>query len=67
MAAVLIIALILGAGYLVSLRIWPNTYCRRCNGGGRNPGSTRRRFGTCRACGSSGRKPRGGTRMLNRR
>lgn len=67
MAAVLIVVLAVSAFYYVSLRIWPHTYCRRCSGGGRNRGSTRSRFGTCRACGGSGRKPRLGNRMITRR
>jgi DnaJ-class molecular chaperone len=67
MLQLLIAALIFSAGYYVSLRVWPHTYCRRCGGSGRNTGSSRRRFGTCRACGGSGRKPRAGTRMLSRR
>ncbi|HET9969818.1 MAG TPA: hypothetical protein VFQ68_16405 [Streptosporangiaceae bacterium] len=67
MAAVLVVALVLGAAYVVSLKIWPETYCRRCEGGGRNAGSNRKRFGRCRACGGSGRKPRLGTRMITRR
>jgi hypothetical protein len=67
MGVLVVIALLCGAGYYVSLRVWPSTYCRGCKGGGRNAGSTRKRFGTCRRCGGSGRKPRLGTRMLERR
>jgi DnaJ-class molecular chaperone len=63
---VLIVAALAAAGYYVSLRIWPWTYCRRCEGGGRNAGSNRRRFGTCPACGGSGRKLRLGARALER-
>lgn len=58
---------IIALGYYASLRIWPDTFCRRCGGGGRNTGSNRKRFGTCGRCGGSGRKPRLGTRMLDRR
>lgn len=54
------------AGYLVSLRIWPQTYCRKCEGGGRNAGSSRKRFGSCRKCGGSGRKQRLGNRVFSR-
>lgn len=60
-------ALIWAAGYYISLRIWPETTCRRCGGGGRNAGSTRRRFGRCRHCGGSGRKQRFGNRFVTRR
>lgn len=67
MAVLLILAAIIGVCYYVSLRIWPYRPCRRCEGGGRNAGSNRRRFGTCPACGGSGRKLRTGARMLERR
>ena len=57
-------ALIAAGAYLLSLRIHPYTYCRRCNGTKRNRGSTRRRFGTCRKCGGTGRTERLGHRIL---
>lgn len=59
--------LIWAAGYYISLRIWPETSCRRCGGGGRNAGSTARRFGRCRRCDGTGRKPRLGTRVLGKK
>jgi hypothetical protein len=55
-----------GTGYLVSLRLWPETRCGRCEGSGRNAGSTSKRFGRCRSCAGSGRKPRLGTRIISR-
>jgi hypothetical protein len=64
MSGVIVIGLVAAAVYYVSLRIHPHTYCRRCQGGGRNAGSTRQRFGFCKRCGGSGRKPRFGTRFL---
>ncbi len=67
MAVLIVAALACGAGYVVSLRIWPETSCRRCGGGGRNRGSTSKRFGKCKRCAGTGRKPRLGTRMLERR
>jgi hypothetical protein len=55
---------VIAAGcYLASLKIWPWTYCRRCQGGGRNSGSNSKRFGLCRRCGGSGRKLRLGNRV----
>lgn len=54
-------------GYCASLKIWPWTYCRRCQGAGRNAGSNPKRFGLCRGCGGSGRKKRLGARMIDRR
>ena len=65
MAVLIIAALICGGGYLASLKIWPETSCRRC-GGGRNRGSTSKRFGRCKRCAGSSRKPRLGTRILDR-
>lgn len=66
MLQLLIIAAIAAGCYLVSLKPWPWTYCRRCQGGGRNPGSSRKRFGLCRACDGTGRKKRLGARILER-
>jgi len=69
MAAALLIlaAIVCGAGYWVSLKVWPLTKCGRCEGSGHNAGSTSKRFGMCKQCGGTGRKPRAGTRMLGRR
>lgn len=67
MGVLIIAAAVCGAGYYVSLKIWPETSCRRCGGSGRNAGSTARRFGRCKRCGATGRKPRLGTRILTRR
>jgi DnaJ-class molecular chaperone len=65
--ALIVIAAACAAGYYVSLRIWPETSCKRCGGSGRNAGSTARRFGRCKRCAGSGSKPRLGTRILTRR
>jgi len=67
MGALNAIGLLCGAAYYASLRIWPETSCRRCGGGGRNAGSNARRFGRCKRCGGSGRKPRLGTRVLGKK
>ena len=67
MLEVLVLAAVIAGGYWGSLRLWPWRPCRRCDGGGRNAGSNRRRFGTCPACGGSGRKLRLGARMIERR
>jgi hypothetical protein len=64
--ALIVIAVLCGAGYYASLRIWPETSCRRCGGGGRNAGSNARRFGRCKRCEGSGRKLRFGNRILSR-
>ena len=39
MAVLVVAAFACGAGYLISLRIWPETKCGRCDGSGRNAGS----------------------------
>ena len=67
MAVLVVAAFACGAGYLISLRIWPETKCGRCDGSGRNAGSTAKRFGKCKRCAGTGRKPRAGTRILDRR
>ena len=62
MAVVLIIAAVIGVSYYVSLRIWPYANCRRCEGGGTNAGSNRKRWGRCGRCGGTGRRLRFGAR-----
>jgi DnaJ-class molecular chaperone len=66
-AVLILAAIVCGAGYYISLKVWPETSCKRCDGSGRNAGSTAKRFGQCRRCDGTGRKPRAGTRMLERR
>jgi DnaJ-class molecular chaperone len=65
MATLIVIALILGAGYLVSLRIHPLKRCPVCKGTGRHFGSV---YGyahrRCRHCGGFGRKDRLGTKIF---
>jgi DnaJ-class molecular chaperone len=55
-----------GVAYYISLRRHPYTPCRRCEGSGRNSGSSRIRFGTCGKCGGSGRRQRFGRRFILR-
>jgi hypothetical protein len=64
MTALIIILVLLGAlGYWrVSLRLWPNAACRKCNRGGKNAGSNSKRWGSCRKCGGSGKRTRVGAR-----
>ena len=56
-------ALLLWAG---SPCLWPFTPCGRCRRDRRQPGSTSRRFGTCRRCGGSRRVQRRGSRIVRR-
>src|SRR5204863_364413 len=51
-------------GYYLSLRIWPDTACRKCGGSGRNAGSNEKRWGYCRKCKRSGRQWRLGVRLF---
>lgn len=43
-----LLAIAVAAGWAVSLYFWPFRDCRRCRGSGRNRGSNRRRYGTCK-------------------
>lgn len=53
--------------YYLSIKIWPYKPCPRCSGGGRNAGSTWKRFGMCGRCGGTGRCERLGTRLFLRK
>lgn len=65
MTALIIIALILGAGYLVSLRIHPLRRCPVCRSTGRHFGSFYTgSYRRCRACDGTGRKDRLGTKVF---
>lgn len=66
MGTVLIIAVVMAVSYYVSLRVWPWRNCGRCQGSGRNAGSTAKRYGRCKKCGGTGRQVRPGARMVNR-
>jgi DnaJ-class molecular chaperone len=65
MAILIVICIIAGIGYYLSLRIHPLTKCKVCNGGGRHFGTVytyaQRR---CRKCGGSGRQDRLGVRLF---
>lgn len=50
--------------YRFSLVLYPYTRCPRCKGSGRNDGSNRKRWGSCRKCGGSGKRERFGRRVL---
>jgi len=63
---VLVIA-IAGGSWLVSLRLWPYTFCRRCRGGGRNSGSNSRRHGRCKKCKGKPERLRPGARLVRSR
>jgi len=65
MVVLVLLLIVVVGGYLVSLRLFPLTYCRTCGGSRRSPGSSRKRFAMCRSCGGTGRKRRLGARLMN--
>ena len=65
MGTLIVIALIAGLGYLVSLRIHPLRRCPVCKMTGRHCGSVYSYgFRRCRACGGTGRKDRLGAKIF---
>lgn len=60
-----VIILLVFAGRVLTLYLWPYRPCRRCEGSGRNPGSKRARFGQCRHC-DGGKRIRLGARTVHR-
>lgn len=65
MAALIVIALIAGAGYLISLRIHPLKRCPVCKMTGRHFGAIYSYgYRRCRACGGTGRKDRLGAKIF---
>ena len=65
MSVFLAIVLIAAFGYYLSLKIYPRTKCKRCDGGRRHYDlvySERRHL--CPECGGSGRRERLGTRLF---
>ena len=65
MAAFIVIALIAGAGYLISLRIHPLKRCPVCKMTGRHFGAIYSYgYRRCRACGGTGRKDRLGAKIF---
>jgi len=66
MGVVILLGLAAAAGYAGSLYVWPFRPCGKCQGTGRNKGSSRRRFGHCARCGGSGRRRRLGAKAVHR-
>jgi hypothetical protein len=64
---VVVLALIVAvAVWATRVLLWPFGPCRRCDGSGKNIGSTGRRWGTCRKCKGSGRRQRLGSKLVRR-
>jgi hypothetical protein len=66
MGAMILVALAAAAVWAGSLYLWPFGPCLRCNGTGRNSGSSGKRFGECRRCRGSGRRRRLGAKTIHR-
>lgn len=63
---VVLVLLLAGVGYAVSLYVWPLRPCPRCKGERVNRGSTGRRFGLCKRCAGTGRTRRLGATAVHR-
>ena len=63
---VILLIIAVGAGYAVSLYLWPIRNCPRCHGTRINPGSTSRRASMCRRCSGTGRIRRIGATAVHR-
>lgn len=61
-----VLVLVAAGGWALSLLVHPFTSCRRCNGTGRNTGSTGRAYGRCRSCKGKPERLRFGARLLGR-
>ena len=65
MAILIVIAVVLVVGYVVSVKRHPFTACRWCNGGNKHKGAVfRYGFRPCTHCNGSGRKRRLGAQVL---
>ncbi len=63
---VILLIIAIGAGYAVSLYIWPVRACPRCHGTRVSRSSTGRRISTCRRCSGTGRIRRIGATAVHR-
>ena len=65
MTILLVLAVVLVVGYLISIKVHPFTTCRRCNGTNRHKGAIYTySFRRCRRCDGTGRKERFGARVF---
>lgn len=62
--SVVVVLVVLASSWFVRVWLWPFAPCGRCDGSGRNIGSTGKRFGTCRKCKGSGRRQRLGSKRV---
>lgn len=61
-----VLVLVAVGGWVVSLLWHPFTTCGRCNGTGRNAGSTGRAYGRCPRCKGKPERLRFGGRLIGR-
>ena len=63
----IVLAVLVAAGWW-AWHAWRHPWgpCPRCDGGGRNAGSTGRRFGDCKRCGGTGRHLRVSARVVHK-
>ena len=54
------------AVWVVRAYFWPFAQCRRCKGAKTNPGSSKKRFGTCKKCGGTGMRQVLGSKQVHR-
>ena len=66
MAVILLALLIAAALWAVSLLKWPFRPCGKCQARGTNPGSSRKRWGTCKRCHGSKQVRRFGATAVHR-
>ncbi|MDN5855978.1 MAG: hypothetical protein L0K86_24690 [Actinomycetia bacterium] len=62
MQTLLLVAVVLAAGYLLACAVWPYTACGRCRGTGKRRSPTGRAWRPCRPCRGTGRRVRAGRR-----
>jgi hypothetical protein len=62
--ALIVIAIIAAAGYLIHCAIWPYRACTKCDGHGKYPAPNGRTWRYCRHCDGIGGKIRPGRRAL---
>lgn len=63
---VFLIIVAAGAAWTVRAYFWPMAPCRRCRGAKTNPGSGKKRFGSCKGCGGSGTRQVLGSKQVHK-
>jgi hypothetical protein len=66
-AALVVLVLLLLAGYGALARIWPYRACRRCTGSGKRRAPGGRTWRSCTRCGATGQRLRFAARAARRR